>query len=155
MIFTFSQTILPEWIDENSHMRDAYFGLIFSMAGEAMQFEIGFDRAYRQSTGCTLYLLEDHKFFLREVLVGTQVRVETVVLDHDEKRFLLHLSMFRDADPVATCEFMELHVNTVPKPKAAAIPADIQDRLQAACLSEDDAAQLRQRSRGIALKRQR
>lgn len=36
MTFKFETTILPEWIDYNGHMRDSYYGLVFSLAVDAM-----------------------------------------------------------------------------------------------------------------------
>jgi acyl-CoA thioester hydrolase len=151
MTFTFHQTVIPEWIDENSHMRDAYFGLIYSMAGEAMQHAIGFDRAYRQETGCTIYLLEDHKYFRREVKLGADVEVKTHLLDFDRKRFHLHLSMYSNGHLVSGCEFMELHVNTMPTPKAAPIPKAILTALSQAKVSPEKANHLPNRSRNISL----
>lgn len=70
MIFEHIKTVLPEWIDYNGHMQDAYYGLVFSQAVDALQDDVGFDQAYRQKTGCTIYLLEEHKFFLSEVKKG-------------------------------------------------------------------------------------
>lgn len=82
-VFHFETEIIEAWIDYNGHMRDSYFGLVFSLAVDAVQDEIGFDEAYRKATGCTIYLLEDHKFFLKEVKLGATVRVETRVLGCD------------------------------------------------------------------------
>ena len=48
MIFKHIKTVLPEWIDCNGHMQDAYYGLIFSKAVDALQDDLGFDQAYRQ-----------------------------------------------------------------------------------------------------------
>lgn len=153
MIFTYETRVIPDWIDQNGHMQDAYYGLIFSYAVDKMQSEAGFDRAYRDRTDCTIYLLEDHKSFLREVKEGARVRVETRVLDCDEKRFHLHLQMW-DGDVLAcVCEFMELHVQQCPKPHAAPIPEDIQQTLRAARLPDAEQAVLLHRSRRIGLKR--
>ena len=107
-IFTYQTSVVPDWIDYNGHMRDAFYGLIFSYAVDSMQDDVGFDEAYRTRTGCTIYLLEDHKFFLREVKVGATVNVETVVISSDEKRFHLHLTMTENGETVAVCEAMEL-----------------------------------------------
>ena len=54
MIFTFETTVQPDWIDYIGHMRDAYFGLIFSLAVDACQDGIGIDTDYRERTGCTI-----------------------------------------------------------------------------------------------------
>lgn len=148
--FQFETTILPEWIDYNGHMRDSYYGLVFSLAVDAMQDEIGFDAAYRARTGCTIYLLEDHKFFLKEVKSGARVRVETRVLGSDAKRFHLHMTMFEGDDAVAVGEFMELHVRQHPTPRAATMPHEIAERLAKAQVADPEA--LRFRSRQMALR---
>ena len=59
--------ILPEWIDYNGHLRDAYYGLIVSHATDALMDRIGIDAAYRERTGCTLYTVEMHIHYLHEV----------------------------------------------------------------------------------------
>lgn len=147
--FTFGTTILPDWIDYNGHMRDSYFGLVFSLAVDALQDKVGFDKAYRQFTGCTIYLLEDHKTFLKEVKAGALVRVESHVLACDRKRFHLYMQMFDGEVPAAVGEFMELHVAQRPEPRAAAMPEDILATLEAACLSPVQARNLKHRSRRI------
>ncbi|WP_432448431.1 thioesterase family protein [Aliiroseovarius marinus] len=143
--FIYETTVISDWIDYNGHMQDAYYGLIFSYAVDAVQDAIGFDAAYRQRTGCTIYLLEDHKYFLKEVKLGAELRVETVVLDSDEKRFHLHLTMQHDGTPVAISETMELHVNQNPEPRAAAMPPEIAERLASARVPNPDAFDRRSR----------
>lgn len=150
-IFHYTANIQPDWIDYNGHMRDAYYGLVFSLAVDAMQDEVGFDEAYRKATGCTIYLLEDHKFYLREVKEGAEVRVATRVLDCDAKRFHLHLEMRSEGTLAAVCEFMELHVRQRPKPKAAPMPETILERLESATLSAAEALALPHRARALRL----
>ncbi|NDW54634.1 thioesterase family protein [Aliiroseovarius sp. PrR006] len=143
--FIYETTVISDWIDYNGHMQDAYYGLIFSFAVDAVQDAIGFDAAYRQRTGCTIYLLEDHKYFLKEVKLGAELRVETVVLDSDEKRFHLHLTMLHGGTPVAVSETMELHVNQHPTPHAGPMPAEIAERLAAARVPDPDDRKFRSR----------
>ncbi len=149
MIFSYETTVRPDWIDYNGHMQDAYYGLIFSYAVDALQDAVGFDDAYRTRTDHTIYLVEDHKFFLREVGEGEVVRVETRVLGCDEKRFHLHLTMAQGGEAVAVCEAMELHVRRHPTPRAAPMPREILERLRAATLSADEVAALTHRARPI------
>lgn len=150
-IFVYETKVHADWIDYNGHMRDAFYGLVFSYAVDALQDEIGFDKAYRERTGCTIYLLEDHKYYLKEVKLEAQLRVETVVLVSDAKRFHLHLRMIHDGADVAICEFMELHVQKHPTPHASPMPESIARRLEDARHHNPD--QLKRRSREIALKR--
>lgn len=151
MIFTYDTTVHPDWIDYNGHMRDAYYGLVFSHAGVSLQEQIGIDDAYRARHKCTVYLLEDHKFFLREVHESAALHIEMRVLDVDAKRYHLHLQMISDAQVVAVCEFMELHVAQTPKPHGAPMPDHILKQLQAAKICEAERMALAQRSRALSL----
>jgi acyl-CoA thioester hydrolase len=153
MIFNFETKVHTDWIDYNGHMRDSYFALVFSLAVDALQDEVGFDQAYRERTGCTIYLLEDHKYFLREVKEGSVVRVETRILDCDVKRFHLYIQMLEGDDVVAVGEFMEMHVKQHPAPHGFPIPDSILDLLKAAVLPESDKKELVKRSRPIELMR--
>lgn len=149
--FVYETTVIADWIDYNGHMQDAYYGLIFSHAVDAVQDEIGFDAAYRKRTGCTIYLLEDHKYFLKEVKIGARLRVETVVLGCDDKRFHLHLTMLQDGSPVAIGETMELHVNQHPSPHAATMPREIAERLASARVLDPE--EIKFKSRKMELRR--
>ncbi|UWQ90608.1 thioesterase family protein [Rhodobacteraceae bacterium M382] len=151
MIFTYDTAVHPDWIDYNGHMRDAYYGLVFSHAGVSLQKQIGIDDAYRAQHQCTVYLLEDHKFFLREVHEGAALHVEMRVLEVDAKRYHLHLQMISGGQVVAVCEFMELHVAQTPKPHATPMPAHILDQLRDARISDTDRAALSHRSRRLSL----
>lgn len=156
--FIYETRVSPDWIDYNGHMQDAYYGLVFSHGVDRVWDAIGIDKAYRDTTGCTLYLVEDHKFFLAEVREGTPLRVETRVIDHSDKMIHLHLSMTADAKLCAVCEFMELHVNQTATPqgtpKATPMPAPVLARLQAAKIrDEGEVAALRHRSRRLQIGR--
>ncbi len=43
----YATAVLPEWIDYNGHLRDAYYALIVSLATDALMDRIGLDAAYR------------------------------------------------------------------------------------------------------------
>jgi acyl-CoA thioester hydrolase len=42
--------VLPEWIDYNGHLRDAYYALALSLATDALMDRIGLDAGYRART---------------------------------------------------------------------------------------------------------
>ncbi|MDU8929716.1 thioesterase family protein [Alisedimentitalea sp. MJ-SS2] len=150
--FIFETTVDPEWIDYNGHMRDIYYGMVFSLAAEAVQTEIGLGEAYCNRTGCSVYLLEDHKYFLKEVKAGAPLRVEISVLSCDDKRYHLYMRMVSDGAEAAISELMELHVSQHPKPHATEMPPEVVDKLRSVCLSNEDARALRYRSRSLALR---
>ena len=123
----YSTPVAPEWIDYNGHLRDGYYTVVFSSAIDALMDALGLDAAYRQRTACTLYTLELHVHFLREVRQSETLDIRVRVLGADRKRLHIALDMYatRPADPVATAEFMLLHVRQGPSPGAAEFPADV------------------------------
>ncbi len=52
--------LAPEWIDYNGHLRDAYYGLIASLACDALMDRLRLDAGYRERTRNTLYTVEMH-----------------------------------------------------------------------------------------------
>jgi acyl-CoA thioester hydrolase len=108
----FESSILPEWIDYNGHLRDAYYGLIVSLATDALMDRVGLDAAYRARTGCTLYTLEMHLHYLHEVLRSDTVAVSVRIEGADHKRIHATFEMRRAGNPAlaASTEVMLLHV---------------------------------------------
>lgn len=151
-VFRYETRVRSDWIDYNGHMRDSFYGLIFSLAVDEMQDEVGVGARHRETTGCTIYLLEDHKVFLREVKAGCVVRVETRVIGVDDKRFHLYKQMFEGGDLVCVGEYMELHVNQHPTPRAEPMPPEARARLLRACLPAEAVAGLPHRARAMGLR---
>jgi acyl-CoA thioester hydrolase len=148
--------IQPEWIDFNGHVRDAYYTLVASFAIDAVMDYLGLDAIYRQRTHCTLYTLELHIHYLREVKGSDDLSVTSSVLDCDPKR--IHLACRLDcsrlgSEPAATADFMLLHVHQGEQVRAAPFP----DEVMATLKYLQDSAPPRERfapsSRIIALKR--
>jgi acyl-CoA thioester hydrolase len=104
--------ILPEWIDYNGHLRDAYYGLIVSLATDALMDHVGLDAGYRTRTGCTLYTVEMHIHFLREVKQNETVGVSVRIAGADAKRVHAVFEMTPNGQSAvaATAELMLLHV---------------------------------------------
>ena len=119
----YETTILPEWIDYNGHLRDAYYGLIVSLATDAFMDRVGLDGAYRARTGCTLYTLEMHLHYLHEVHRSDTVMVSVRIEGADHKRIHATFEMRRSGDPAlaASAEVMLLHVQQS-SDKVAATP---------------------------------
>ena len=122
--FVFNQPVKSEWIDYNKHMQDAYYGLAFSYAVDHFQDCVGFDERYRTQSGCTIYVLEDHKFYLNEVKLGSELVIRTRLVDTDKKMFILHSEMSVQDTLVATSEMLQAHINTNPKPRVTEMPSE-------------------------------
>lgn len=125
----YQTAILPEWIDYNGHLRDAYYGLIVSYAIDALMDRIEIDAAYRQRTGCTLYTLEMHIHYLHEVKQADTAIVAVRIAGADSKRIHAAFEFLRagHTDLAASAEVMLLHVrqqgesvHTTPFPPAVA-----------------------------------
>lgn len=112
-IGVYSTAIAPEWVDYNGHLRDAYYALLVSYATDALMERLGMDAAYRSRTGCTLYTLELHLHFLKEVKQDRTVVAAVRLLAADRKRLhvAFELCCQGDAEPSAGAELMLLHVH--------------------------------------------
>jgi len=147
--------ILPDWIDYNGHLRDAYYGLVMSLAIDEVMDQLGLDAAYREQTRCTLYTLELHIHYLHEVKSTDDLTVTTSVLDFDRKRIHAgcEFACPRIAGSVATAELMLLHVRQGDKPAAASFPPEVERLLSSLKLSPAALAERGLGSRKIELKR--
>jgi acyl-CoA thioester hydrolase len=148
--------IQPEWIDFNGHVRDAYYTLVASFAIDAVMDHLGLDAAYRQRTHCTLYTLELHIHYLREVKGSDDLSVTSSVLDFDRKR--IHLACRLDCsrlggEPAATADFMLLHVHQGEQVRAAPFPDDVMSALEQLQGTAPARERFAPSSRTIALRR--
>jgi acyl-CoA thioester hydrolase len=125
--------IEAEWIDFNGHVRDAFYTLAASYATDAAMDHVGLDAGYRQRTGCTLYTLELHIHYLREVKRDDELTILTSVFDFDRKRVHLGCRFVcaRLEEAAATAEFMLIHVHQGDKPSVRSFPDDVSAKLAA------------------------
>ncbi|MDH1987002.1 thioesterase family protein, partial [Pseudomonas sp. GD03689] len=117
---TYRTRVLPEWVDYNGHLRDAYYLLIFSYATDALMERIGLDADARGQNGHSLFTLEAHINYLHEVKLDTEVWVRTQIIGFDTKRLHLYHSLHRAGfdEALAASEQMLLHVDLA-GPKSA------------------------------------
>ncbi|BCK67091.1 4-hydroxybenzoyl-CoA thioesterase [Streptomyces libani subsp. rufus] len=127
----FRQTVRDEWIDYNGHLSEAYYVLIFGFATDALMDAAGLDAAYRERTGCSLYTVEAHVRYLREVARDSQLTVRTTVLGVDGKKLRFLHEMFAgdsSGEPVATEELFTLHIDQATG-RSAPLPTTARERL--------------------------
>jgi len=112
-LITYRTPVQADWVDYNGHLRDAFYLLIFSYATDALMERIGLDAESRGQNGHSLFTLEAHINYLHEVKLGTEVWVQTQILDFDHKRLHVYHSLHRDgfAEALAASEQMLLHVD--------------------------------------------
>jgi len=130
----------PEWIDYNGHLRDAYYGLIVSYASDALMDRLGMDAPYRERTRNTLYTVEMHIHYLREVKKSDTVLVTVRMLGADQKRIHAAFDLARegDTDVAASAEVMLLHVHQGEPVATQPFPPEIGSAI--AALSDETAS---------------
>lgn len=101
------------WIDYNGHMNVAYYVLMFDRATDVLFDRLGLGAVYRQRTNHTLFVLEAHVTYEREVKEGDMLRIATQLIDADAKRLHLFHTMHHEAAGyrAATNELLALHVD--------------------------------------------
>jgi acyl-CoA thioester hydrolase len=116
--------VQPDWIDYNQHLNDAYYIVAMSRACDTFMTLVGIDEAYRTSTQCTLYSLEAHAHWLREVKFGETLEIGAHVISMDSKRVHLGFEVRVEGKDglAATGEFMLLHYRQGENAGAATFP---------------------------------
>jgi acyl-CoA thioester hydrolase len=129
----YSTRVLPDWVDYNGHLRDAFYVLVISLATDALMDRIGLDAEYRKRTECTLFSLEMHMHWLHEVKVTDTIEVDAHVLATDKKRLHVGYDVRVVGKPavVATADFMFLHVRQGATPGSATFPPEVEAAIEA------------------------
>lgn len=152
--FILDGQVQHEWVDYNGHMRDAYYGLSFSYAVDEVMIALGMDAAYREATKGSLFVVEDHTFYLRELRVGAEFTITSYVVDYDEKRIYLRQEMHALDTLRAVYESLQLHVSrSGGVAKAAPMPSPVLAALEAAKMSAAEVAAFTHRAGAIGVRR--
>jgi acyl-CoA thioester hydrolase len=124
--------IPQEWVDYNGHVLDACYLLAFAPATTALLDALQLGEDYRAETGSTIYTVECHLRYLRELRAGDVPRIATQLLAFDEKRVHAHhtLATADGEEPSATCELLFLHVNQA-SGRVEPLPREARARLAA------------------------
>ena len=116
--------VRAEWIDYNGHLNDAGYAIVLSEANELLLAHLGLSEAYRADTGRAMYTVESHIRYLAEAMRGDVIEAASLLVSADAKRLRVHTVLRRDDGvPVATGEYLYLHVNQAAG-GVAAMPPD-------------------------------
>ncbi|CAO3439616.1 thioesterase family protein [Azospirillum endophyticum] len=145
-------SVIPEWVDYNGHLSEAYYVLIFGHATDALMDALGMDAAYRKRTGRSLYTVDARIRYLLEVHQGEGLEVRTWIAGADAKRLLVVHRMHRlpvsgtgksASDPVAESELVLLSVGRSagrPNPQAMPFEASVRARIRRIAAAHLDSA---------------
>lgn len=127
----FSTTIQSEWIDDNGHLNVAYYHLIFDHAARTFFNWLGFSAESRKQHNISTFALETHLNYLSEVKLGTEVRVESRILNANSKRLHFYQEMFKtDSNTLAASHESVGTVVDMLQRKSTEMPREIYTRLQ-------------------------
>ncbi len=115
-------TVGHDWLDYNEHMNVAYYLKAFDDASESLAVAIGMGAEYTRRTCNSWVALESHITFQNEALLGDELRIESRVLDFDEKKMPVYQEMYRGEELLATHEQLGLHFDTGARRASAFTP---------------------------------
>lgn len=132
MIDLYECTVLPEWVDYNKHMSEAYYVLVFGFATDAFYELAGIGNVYREKNSVSVYTVEAHISYLDEIAEDEPIQVKSRIIAMDSKRIHLFHTMEhqKTRNVVAAEELMLLHVDTSGATKAVPFHAAIQTALK-------------------------
>lgn len=108
------RSVIPErFRDDNDHMNVAWYVYLFDQSAEEFFKLFGLDRAYRETTQCSTFALEQHLRYLREVRIGQAVTIRCRAVARSAKRFHFMQFMILDesGELAATEESLGTHVD--------------------------------------------
>ena len=104
-LLVYETHVVAEWIDDNGHMNDAAYAVVFSRAVDALMDRIGLDAAQRRASRRTLFTTQMLLRYIGEAREGEALAVRCRLLEHDDKRLRLWLELSGAAGgALATCE---------------------------------------------------
>ncbi len=122
--------VRPDWIDYNNHMNVAYYVMVFDQAMDEFLNLYGLGKVYTLGGHGSVFALQNHVHYMREVSVGTRLGVNLQLLDLDAKRIHVFFRMrdLSNDQVVSTSEFLCIHVNVQTR-RSAVFPAPQRQQL--------------------------
>lgn len=118
-------TVLPEWTDYNGHLNVAWYSALFDQATDAVLAWAGLGLGYVQRARASVFVIESHVVYQRELHSGEPVRVEARLLGADAKKLHLFFRLCHGQTGAesATCELLLIHVDLTCRQAAPFPPA--------------------------------
>lgn len=110
--FTVTRKVTEDLIDNNNHMHDAYYNVIFSNVINEFNYSHGLSLKEREESQFTVFTIEAHTTYLAELSLDQSFTVELYLYDYDYKRTHLFLRMLHeDGTIAATNEVMMMGID--------------------------------------------
>lgn len=120
-----------EWIDYNGHMNVAFYLYAFDRGMDGLMARIGLDAVHREEVGGTLFAVEGHLTYQREMKLGEPLVITLQLLGWDRKKIHSFWRMHHAEEGflAATGEFLSLYVNLGTR-RSAIMPEAMQTALE-------------------------
>ena len=136
-----THAVKGEWIDFNGHMNVAYYPILFETLVSSTVDELGLGQEYVVSENKSLFTIEAHIRFLRELHEGDRAYSIFRYVDHDRSKLVYTQELNReDGWLSATLEVLAIHVDMLAR-------KSVPFRKEALALFEDLASEARNRPR--------
>ena len=110
--FTVTRKVTEDLIDNNNHMHDAYYNVIFSDVINEFNYSHGLSLKEREESQYTVFTIEAHTTYLAELSLDQSFTVELYLYDYDYKRTHLFSRMLHeDGTIAATNEVMMMGID--------------------------------------------
>lgn len=128
---TLRDSVRKEWVDPNGHFNMGYYAVAYDLATDGLFELLGCAYVDIERTGGSVFLLELHVNYLREMHEGDPFRITSRILDHDAKRIHVFGYMHHEKEGFlsSTAEMMLIHVDMKTR-KSALFPADTLEKIR-------------------------
>ena len=152
----FRSKVKTRWLDFNGHMNVTYYTRAFDDATELWWTFIGVGPKYVKAYSRSVFAVESHVVYKRELRAGNPFHVTTQLLGYDKKRIHLFFEIHQSEKNYlsATQELMVVHVDMIDR-AAMAFPESVLDRLADIQKAHSTLPFPEQAGRHIALKNKR
>lgn len=129
-LYIYKNTVQQSWIDHNNHMHDAQYYSVFSDAVVGFFDSIDFTVLYRQNQAVTIFSVEAHISFLKELLLDEAFYIKPYIYDYDQKRVHLFLTMYNlQNERIATYEVIMMCVDNQTR-RSTTFPKAIYEKIK-------------------------
>lgn len=150
MHLIYDDYVRDEYLDMNNHMGVNSYYIIFNKASSKFVRSLGF-RVGEEGESLTLFTLESHLTYLKEIRKGEKFKIYMRVLEYDEKRIRFFSEMYNEQDDIlATCESLVIGVDINTR-KSTTFPDKIMASLKTSFESTEEEPWPKQAGKGIAL----
>ena len=144
------ETVRSEWIDYNGHMNVAFYVMAFDHATDGLFDTLGIGAEYCQRENRSVFAVEQHIAYKRELTEGERLVVSSQLLGFDDKRLHFFQRMAPEGGNLAaTMESLGVHVDMGAR-RASAFPDSAREALSRLMAQQADIARPDDAGRAIA-----